>query len=971
MFFFLLQAFTLYNSANIGGNEVGVNKKAWNVVHNFLGNTSPTTHSAFNLKVKMLHECLQKTRTDLSDKIDDLDRSCVSGANEMTGHMRAIVVKSNDMMINLTQKIIEASIPCMTRRPPCSFSVVGVGSIGRGEATPFSDLEYLFLIEDGDEKPYFERLAVVSYFFIGALKETNLKIADVEELNGWFVDKRRCGFQIDGITESSGNVPTGHGYLERQNEFIVTPDELVTRYQMVLESPEREKALRGDLTAMLAFTALIYTNQEQECLLKKFTMKRNSLNLDKNQSRNSIDQEMLENDLRKFTFSPEYDIYSCGFSLNLKKLVYRFPSIVVLDIGILVNVCGGGSWEALDSLRLLTNSQHNDSFLSELSSLLLVACFTRLRCYLVVNSNSNPFQVSPPAKNNDKVKIVGRVLQFKEDTVVWKMVCDEFRELARSIISLQQHLIGGRYNAFNIKDLKAVISNPLGCSSYVSFLAHYYCCEWSLALRKIPSIATEANSLAGSPISQDISALQAIAFTFQQCRMHTEALSWYNKLDENPDNPDAKQLVSVFLNMARCYFQRSDLSEAHAAFQKALATCGIQDVGSMSKVCLDPGVDCLDVGYALLEMGCFSYKTEESCHLALHYLFKAMEFLILDAANLKQDKCSLLPDLGHLPYDKRLAYTANCSRPLAHCLYAIAELLHKIENHHAKKYYSRAHKMGLKLVVDQEVDDIDKASILLDLGRWFSKCEYLRSAWKILKERVPENSSEQLQCNIMVSIGEVASASINPPCDGDDDDELTAEKEELKDLMDNLPNRESTITSFPDNAYCWTQQQLDDWYQTTTKSLKNVYQQEYHLDLAKVHKIRADVAATSMDDSKDAKDCYEKAKVAFREVGSNLGVAAVNQAEANLFRKKREYTKAEDRYSDALKLFEIVFAGQTSNTQVAKVLEERAENLRHLERDKEAKSLTTRSRRMVDRRSTMHMAVNTEIAKQDKGGLII
>ena len=80
---------------------------------------------------------------------------------------------------------VEIAVASMKNEPPCDFSVVGIGSLGRGEATPFSDLEYLFLVKDAKQKSYFEQLAVMTYFIIGALRETKLGSMDIKELEGW------------------------------------------------------------------------------------------------------------------------------------------------------------------------------------------------------------------------------------------------------------------------------------------------------------------------------------------------------------------------------------------------------------------------------------------------------------------------------------------------------------------------------------------------------------------------------------------------------------------------------------------------------------------------------------------------------------------------------------------------------------------------------------------------------------------
>mgnify|MGYP001793048346 CR=1 FL=1 len=51
---------------------------------------------------------------------------------------------------------------------------------------------------------------MVSYFIMGNLGETKLSYMNVKELYGWFEDKAKNGFKIDGLAPGAGNIPTGN-----------------------------------------------------------------------------------------------------------------------------------------------------------------------------------------------------------------------------------------------------------------------------------------------------------------------------------------------------------------------------------------------------------------------------------------------------------------------------------------------------------------------------------------------------------------------------------------------------------------------------------------------------------------------------------------------------------------------------------------------------------------------------------------
>ena len=214
--------------------------------------------------------------------------------------IKQISLSCSEMMLDFAGQIISHSVNTLRNEPRCDFNAVAVGSLARGEATPFSDLEYLFLIKEKTEDSirYFERLAVTSYFIIGNLGETKLSHMAIDELKGWFDDRAEIGFQIDGLASGAGNIPTGNGIGTKINQFIVTPADLASRYKCVLDNPDEHEALRGDLTAMLKYTKLFYTRQESKVDLHGEFRKRVEL-ITPNQAREDINLKMFQTDMKK------------------------------------------------------------------------------------------------------------------------------------------------------------------------------------------------------------------------------------------------------------------------------------------------------------------------------------------------------------------------------------------------------------------------------------------------------------------------------------------------------------------------------------------------------------------------------------------------------------------------------------------------------------------------------------------------
>jgi tetratricopeptide (TPR) repeat protein len=289
---------------------------------------------------------------------------------------------------------MKQSVQLLEKESPCDFCVLAIGSLAKGEATPYSDLEYLILIEERtpESEEYFEKLAVTSYFLINSLGETTLKYMDFTELSGWFHDCAQSGFKIDGLQEEAGNIPTGNGRKETKNRFIATASELALTHADILNNPDKEKALKGDLTAMLKFTQVIYHYQKSpKNVYDEF------LQLVREQTipeqRRQISIEMLRADTTKFNFMPDKQLADKGFTVDVKKELFRFPSILLLDLAIVFDCSDENAWLTADKLHSEGHISHHVH--DGLKFMLACACYIRLSAYLHHNSHNDSVSVAP------------------------------------------------------------------------------------------------------------------------------------------------------------------------------------------------------------------------------------------------------------------------------------------------------------------------------------------------------------------------------------------------------------------------------------------------------------------------------------------------------------------------------------------------------------------------------------------------
>ena len=368
--------------------------------------------------------------------------------------VKDIYTQCGNDLVNFVKTIVTCAVGMITQKPPCSFTVVGIGSLARGEATPYSDLEYLFLLHAENKSvpimEYFETLAVTTYFLIGNLGETKLSYMAIEELQGWFDDQSQNGMKIDGLGKGAGNIPTGNGLDKPHNHFIMTYDELLSKYQHVLNNPEPEEAKRGDLTAMLTYTRVINDHTDSDTHQK---LREDMSKMVLNEQRKENNLQMLRNDITKFDFKPSVDyLAEQGFTANVKKQLYRFPSILLLDLAIIFKVETNSSWDLLDELlqqNLISKQIHHS-----LRFLLACSCFIRMAAYLSHNSQDDRISLAPQTKSSKGPN------QALISSKRWYVPVNLFIHLSMVTIPLKRDLEENSHNIKNVLQTNCDKSMP-------------------------------------------------------------------------------------------------------------------------------------------------------------------------------------------------------------------------------------------------------------------------------------------------------------------------------------------------------------------------------------------------------------------------------------------------------------------------------------------------------------------------------
>lgn len=237
-------------------------EKSWYKNSSLQKDKHPLTYSE-HLELTNSHKLLlENFRKETSTKFDrlEVEGGCLDAndifsdpnicrALKFSRNVFAANEKSTTHFLEVSQQIVASSVEILRNsgeKAPCDFAVIGLGSVARGEATPYSDLEYAFIVAKKSE--YFTWLAMDTYFRIGNIGESPLKLFDISELKvekgavPILTDDITVGYRIDGITSQAGNIPTGHG--SEGQSLTLTVEGLMKLYKKEAEAPFDKKTWR-------------------------------------------------------------------------------------------------------------------------------------------------------------------------------------------------------------------------------------------------------------------------------------------------------------------------------------------------------------------------------------------------------------------------------------------------------------------------------------------------------------------------------------------------------------------------------------------------------------------------------------------------------------------------------------------------------------------------------------------------------
>ncbi|XP_035663355.1 uncharacterized protein LOC118407045 [Branchiostoma floridae] len=277
--------------------------------------------------------------------------------------------------------------------PPCKYAFIGLGSQATELVTPYSDLEFAILIEDGKDndetRRYFINLTHYLHLKVINLGETIIPSMAIPSLNDfqendWFFDSvTPRGFAFDSFMPWASKTPFGRDKTKTKPpvSLIQTPAEMA-KFQRLDVSVAEGYHLSDVLRRVVFLTG-------KEALVTEYMQKIRAITsgdlLSRFQSRLSAMQILQDNREQLLTLEPT------GQLIDVKKGIYRFTGVAIEVLALCCQVTLASTWSVIGKVKEM--GKIHDENATHLTVLTSISAELRLRTY--VKNGGQQDSVSP------------------------------------------------------------------------------------------------------------------------------------------------------------------------------------------------------------------------------------------------------------------------------------------------------------------------------------------------------------------------------------------------------------------------------------------------------------------------------------------------------------------------------------------------------------------------------------------------
>lgn len=279
--------------------------------------------------------------------------------------IRAIQEKITQNSREILCSLIKDSISLLGTTPPTQFAVMILGSMARGEMCPYSDLEFVFLVDREEEIDYFRNLSEILYLKVVNMGETRCEIIPSKRDGDGKISPPKS-LTINGFSMDIGGLsPLGKKGVY---ELIGTPKKLaIFQTQGWLSRHDAEIILVNAMSTtayLMGEPALVGAYQAE---IKKILNSRVDATfglLGGQPLRRKRALELMKGYLEEFRFRLDRSKIKIG-AFDIKKELYRFPQSVIGALGLYYNLNSVSTLDKIDELsskQLIFYGNHLSSF---------------------------------------------------------------------------------------------------------------------------------------------------------------------------------------------------------------------------------------------------------------------------------------------------------------------------------------------------------------------------------------------------------------------------------------------------------------------------------------------------------------------------------------------------------------------------------------------------------------------------------
>ena len=346
-----------------------------------------------------VEEKVKTMRNEVNKKLNSLKMSeTINETKEEIENLKIKTIRNLQEKISddFTKIMAEILVYCRTvmGNTPCTFTLIGMGSLARNEITPYSDFEHIIVLKENcQQRPdyksvleYFRWLSVIFQIVLINLQETIVPSVDIESFktikNGkkenWFYDGITTrGICFDGMMPHACKFPLGQKVLSDETRQYKI--ELIKPVDEMLKYLASHQDLKNGYHLKDILTKVCYVGGDKT-IFDNFQTKVYKV-LD-NQSQDEKKKEikkMLTEDLDNFATRSNF-LKHTSKSFNIKKDFYRSTTIFISALGQIENIHASSCFDIIEALaekKVIT-----DRLKLKLMYAVAVACELRLTRYM-------------------------------------------------------------------------------------------------------------------------------------------------------------------------------------------------------------------------------------------------------------------------------------------------------------------------------------------------------------------------------------------------------------------------------------------------------------------------------------------------------------------------------------------------------------------------------------------------------------